>query len=57
MVPRGIGTDAGPIFIVYTVIVALHLALNLLDVNFLGQLNSFSAWWHMVGVSRSSSSC
>ena len=31
-------------------IIALHLALNLMNVNLLARLNSFSAWWHMVGV-------
>ena len=38
------------IFVVFTVIVALQLALNLLNVNLLAQLNTLSAWWHMVGV-------
>ena len=35
---------------IYTVIVALHLALNVLGVNLLARLNTFSAWWHMIGV-------
>jgi len=35
---------------VYTAIVAAHWALNRINVSFLGQLNSFSAWWHMAGV-------
>ena len=48
--PDLVGTDFTAIFITYTVIVALHLALNLLNVNLLARLNSFSAWWHMVGV-------
>ena len=48
--PDVIGTDTVAIFIVYTVIVALHLALNVLNVNLLAQLNTVSAWWHMVGV-------
>ncbi len=48
--PDAIGTDTNAIFICYTVIVALHLGLNLLGVNVLARLNSFSAWWHMVGV-------
>ncbi|MGD9527157.1 amino acid permease [Pseudonocardia sp.] len=46
----GIGTETGTVFIVYTAIIALHLVLNLLNVNVLAGLNSFSAWWHMVGV-------
>ena len=50
MVPRRIGTDAGAIFIAYTVIIALHLAINLLGVDLLAMLNNISAWWHMVGV-------
>ena len=48
--PDLIGTDSTAIFIVYTVIIALHLALNLLNVNLLARLNTFSAWWHMAGV-------
>jgi amino acid transporter len=46
----GIGTDTGTVFVVYTAIIALHLVLNLLNVNVLAGLNTFSAWWHMVGV-------
>jgi amino acid transporter len=48
--PDFVGTDTVTIFVVYTVIMALHLALNLLHVNLLAKLNTFSAWWHMVGV-------
>jgi amino acid transporter len=48
--PDVFGTDTTTIFWVYSVIIVLHLALNLLNVNLLGKLNSFSAWWHMVGV-------
>jgi amino acid transporter len=48
--PDLVGTDSGAIFITYTVIMALHLALNLLNVNLLAKLNTFSAWWHMAGV-------
>src|SRR5689334_13474367 len=48
--PDAIGTDAGAIFICYTVIIALHLAINLLGVNLLALLNTISAWWHMIGV-------
>jgi amino acid transporter len=45
-----IGTDTVTIFVVYTVIIALHLTLNLLNVNLLARLNTISAWWHMAGV-------
>lgn len=37
-------------FIVFTIIVALHLILNLNKVKLLGILNSISAFWHIVGV-------
>jgi amino acid transporter len=46
----GFETGPGTVFIVFTVLVALHIALNMMNVNLLAQLNSFSAWWHMVGV-------
>jgi amino acid transporter len=45
-----VGTDTPTIFIVFTVIIALHIALNLLNINLLALLNTISAWWHMVGV-------
>ena len=48
--PDYIGTGTGTLFVVYTVIIALHIALNLANVNLLAQLNTFSAWWHMAGV-------
>jgi amino acid transporter len=48
--PDAIGTDSGAIFITYTAIIALHLAVNLLGVNLLAALNNISSWWHMVGV-------
>jgi amino acid transporter len=48
--PTVTGTGAGTIFVVYTLIVAAHLGLNTLEINLLAKLNSFSAWWHMVGV-------
>jgi len=48
--PAVVGTDTATIFMVYTAIVAAHWALNRINVSFLGQLNSFSAWWHMAGV-------
>ncbi|GAA5116911.1 amino acid permease [Pseudonocardia adelaidensis] len=48
--PDAVGTDTGAVFITLTVIVALQLGLNLLNVNLLALLNTVSAWWHMVGV-------
>ena len=48
--PDVVGNDTTTIFVVYTAIIALHLALNLLHVNLLAKLNTFSAWWHMIGV-------
>ncbi len=48
--PTVIGNDTVAILITYTVIVALHLGLNLAGVNLLSLLNTVSAWWHMVGV-------
>jgi amino acid transporter len=48
--PAIIGNDDVTIFVVFTVIAAMQLALNLLNVNLLARLNTFSAWWHMSGV-------
>ena len=48
--PNVVGTDTSTIFVVYTVIMALHIALNLLNINLLAMLNTISAWWHMAGV-------
>jgi amino acid transporter len=48
--PDLVGTDTTTIFIVYTALIALHLALNLLNVNLLARLNTLSAWWHISGV-------
>src|SRR3954454_11192233 len=48
--PDVVSTESSTIFIVFTVIIALHIGLNLLDINLLAQLNTISAWWHMVGV-------
>jgi amino acid transporter len=48
--PDQIGTDTHTLFVVYSVIIALHLLINLNGVRLLALLNSFSAWWHMVGV-------
>jgi amino acid transporter len=46
----GLGTETGTIFIVFTVIVALQLGMNLLNINVLALLNTISAWWHIAGV-------
>jgi len=48
--PDVVGNDNITIFVVYTLIVGLHLALNMANVNILSLLNSVSAWWHMAGV-------
>ncbi|MEJ3655100.1 amino acid permease [Actinomycetes bacterium KLBMP 9759] len=48
--PSLVGTDNVTIFIVMTVIAAVQLGLNLLNVNVLSRLNVLSAWWHMAGV-------
>ncbi|MGE3288914.1 MAG: amino acid permease [Pseudonocardia sp.] len=48
--PTLFDTETSTIFIVFTVIVALHIALNLLSIDVLALLNTVSAWWHMVGV-------
>src|SRR5436309_56005 len=46
----GISNTAHALFVTYSGIIGLHLLLNLLGVNLLAALNSFSAWWHMIGV-------
>jgi len=46
----GISTTTHTIFVVFTIIVAIHLLLNLNGVRILALLNSISAWWHMIGV-------
>src|SRR6266436_5598414 len=38
------------IFVTFTIIIALHMLINLLGVKLLAGLNSISAWWHMAGV-------
>jgi amino acid transporter len=48
--PDLVNTESSTIFIVFTVIVALHILLNLLDINILSLLNSLAALWGMVGV-------
>jgi amino acid transporter len=45
-----VGTDKHTVFLTFSCIVAAHLLLNLNGVRLLAMLNSFSAWWHMVGV-------
>lgn len=46
----GLNTAHLTMFIVFTIIVLLHLGLNLQKVRLLGLLNSISAWWHIAGV-------
>ena len=46
----GIGTDTHTVFVTFSVIVALHLLLNLNGVRLLALINTVSAWWHMLGV-------
>jgi amino acid transporter len=48
--PGAVGTDSTAIFITYTVIVGLHLALNLLRINILAVVYSLSVWWHVAGI-------
>ncbi|WP_232666378.1 amino acid permease [Pseudonocardia sp. TRM90224] len=43
-------SDYPTVFATFTVIVILHIALNLANVNLLAKLNTISAWWHMIGV-------
>jgi len=38
------------VFLVYTVIIALHALINTYGVRLLAQINNISAWWHMAGV-------
>jgi len=46
----GIPNTRHAVFVTFTVIIFLHLLLNLLGVRILATLNSVSAWWHMIGV-------
>lgn len=46
----GTSTSDAAVFLIFTVIVALHLLINLNKVRVLGVLNNISAWWHMIGV-------
>ena len=45
-----VSTGRHTVFLTFTVIVAVHLLLNLNGVRLLAMINSISAWWHMVGV-------
>jgi len=45
-----IGTDTHTVFVTFSIIVGLHLLLNLNGVKLLAAINSISAWWHMLGV-------
>ena len=47
--PSVFSTETSTIFIVFTLIVAVTILLNLLNVNVLSKINGFSAWWHMAG--------
>jgi amino acid transporter len=40
----------GHVFLVYTVVIALHGLINTFGVRLLAQINNISAWWHMAGV-------
>ena len=46
----GLPNTRHAIFVTFTVIIFLHLLINLLGVKLLAGLNTFSAWWHMAGV-------
>src|SRR5699024_8793258 len=46
----GISTSYEMMFLVFTIILASHLLLNLGKVRLLGVLNSISAIWHVIGV-------
>jgi amino acid transporter len=46
----GVNTGRHTLFLVFTIIMALQLVLNLNGVRLLALINSISAWWHMAGV-------
>ena len=48
--PDLVSTESSTVFIVFTIIVALHVGLNLLHINVLSMLNSIAGWWGMIGV-------
>jgi amino acid transporter len=45
-----VSTGRHTVFLTFTIIVAVHLLLNLNGVRLLALINSISAWWHMLGV-------
>jgi amino acid transporter len=45
-----VSTGRHTVFLTFTIIVAVHLVLNLNGVRLLAMINSISAWWHMAGV-------
>ena len=46
----GTSQTATAIFVIFTIIIAAHLLINLVALPILNMINTFSAWWHMVGV-------
>lgn len=46
----GMPISTGITFVIFTVLLAVHLLLNLQKVTLLGLLDSISAWWHIAGV-------
>src|SRR3954453_18836005 len=42
--------NAHYVFLTYTIVIAIAIAVNLLGVPITALINMFSAWWHMVGV-------
>lgn len=46
----GLGTDRNTIFVVFTVILLLHAAMNAIGPQIMNALNIVSAWWHVAGV-------
>lgn len=47
--PSVFSTDTPTIFVVFTVIVAVHILLNLLNIGVLAKFTGFAAWWAMAG--------
>ena len=45
-----LGNDTTTIFVVYTALLAAHLAFNLLRIDVLAKLYSLSVWWHITGI-------
>jgi amino acid transporter len=46
----GTSQTATAVFVVFTIIMAAHLVLNLFALPIINLINTISAWWHMVGV-------